>query len=84
MNGRAFVIEKGIPFPPESYRHKNGCRGGNITPGPWPDMEVGDSWLAPTLNAAQLGREWGRRHGRRFVIEKRTESERGWRIWRKS
>jgi len=70
----AMKIERHIPVPPETATRQLY---------PFPDMQVGDSflvldadWIKNLRSAAYM---YGRRHGVKFTIRKYGE---GWRLWR--
>lgn len=50
---------------------------------PFPDMEVGDSFLCNGFDHGQVGRaawHWGRINDRKFSVRKTPEGHRCWRI----
>ena len=68
-------IERGIPFP--------GTKGGRVRKFPLREMEVGDSFAAPSENATsarQSAIAFGRANGRKFATRKQEDSS--LRIWR--
>jgi hypothetical protein len=75
----SFLIEKGVPLPPESWRPV-----GRPLIHRWDLMEVGDSVLMPTRGAGRCAVEWGFRNGRTFTVAKTKEPPYGWRVWRKN
>jgi hypothetical protein len=74
-----FVIEKGIPFPPLSYRKG----GGRPLKYPWHTLAVGDSVLLTCEATARAGANWGKRHWWIVAVEKQRDGS-GWRLWRKA
>jgi hypothetical protein len=73
-----FAIEKDVPIPPGNYR--NGGRP--LLRYGWPRLEIGDSVVVDTMAAAKSAREWGMRHGCKFVVRKQAERPYGFRVWR--
>lgn len=71
----AYLIEKNIPY---QRRHGSGGKPKY----PWPDMEVGDSVVLDTYQAAacRAATGWGKRHGKKFTTS--AISERSTRVWR--
>lgn len=74
----AFIIEKGIPFPPIDGRHgRSGPRGQRVYH--WERLEKGDSVLVAGESGRVSAFKWARAVGRIFVSK---HTQRGIRIWR--
>jgi hypothetical protein len=71
------TIDRGIPLP-EPRHH-----GGRKPATPWNLLEVGDSVLLATEDAAKNAKAWAERNGRTFTRAKQPDGT-GWRIWRKA
>lgn len=75
-----FDIEKGVPLPEPPQRGRKGSKY------PLADMQVGDSFLVPTMKPEerrqslyQLVNTKGRAMGRKFVVR---VADKGVRVWR--
>lgn len=69
-------IEKGIPIPNAHWKH--GERG-RPRSNPWHLLEVGDSVLLPSEDAARSASNWALRNNVTFIQRKVVG---GWRVWR--